>query len=212
MSWTYATLSTAVQEYCENDETSFVANMPSFVQQAEDRILNSVMLPAFRKSCEGNLTLGNRFLGLPTDYMAPYSVQLTNNGLTEFLLLKDVPWIREVYPDKTATGTPKFYATFSDESFIVGPTPDANYVVELHYFHRPESIVTATTSWLGTNAESALLYGCLVEAYTYMKGDADLIQLYDARYKEALAELKDLGEGHTQTDNYRGKALRMPRQ
>lgn len=211
MSWTYATLSTAIQEYTENDETSFVTHIPDFVKQAEDRILNTVMLPAFRKSCEGNLTTGNRFLSLPTDYMAPYSVQIDNSG-SVFLLLKDVPWMREVYPDKTATGTPKYYATFSDESFIVGPTPDADYVVELHYFYRPESIVTASTSWLGTNAESVLLYGCLIEAYTYMKGEADLIQLYDGRYKEALMELKDLGEGHTQTDNYRGKTLRMPRQ
>ena len=212
MSWTITTLTTAIEEYCENDETSFVANIPNFIKQAEDRILNTVMLPAFRKACEGNLTTGNRFLSLPDDYMAPYSVQINNGASTIFLLLKDVPWMREVYPDKTATGSPKYYATFSDESFIVGPTPDSDYVVELHYFHRPQSIVDGTTSWLGTNAESVLLYGCLVEAYTYMKGDSDLIQLYDTRYKEALMELKDLGEGHTQTDNYRGKALRAARQ
>lgn len=210
MAWTYATLNQAIQDYCEEDETSFVGHIPDFVKQAEDRILNSSQLPAFRKSCEGNLTADNRFLSLPSDYLAPYSVAIDNSG-TEFLILKDVPWIREVYPDKTATGTPKYYATFSDESLLVGPTPDSSFVVELHYFHRPESIVTASTSWLGTNAESCLLYGCLIEAYTYMKGDADLIQLYDTRYKEALAELKDLAEGHTQSDNYRGSELRSQR-
>lgn len=210
MSWTYATLTTAIQDYCEEDETSFVAHIPDFVKQTEDRILNSCQLPAFRKSCAGNMTLGNRFLALPSDYLSPYSVAIENSG-SEFLILKDVPWIREVYPDKTATSTPKYYATFSDTSFLVGPTPDANFVVEIHYFYRPESIVTASTSWLGTNAESCLLYGCLVEAYTYMKGEQDLIQTYEARYREALDELKDLGEGFSQSDNYRGRELRANR-
>tara|TARA_R110000803_G_scaffold163354_1_gene226980 strand:- start:535 stop:1170 length:636 start_codon:yes stop_codon:yes gene_type:complete len=210
MSWTYATLNQAIQDYCENNETSFVTNMPDFVTQAEDRILNSVQLPAFRKSVAGNMTLGNRFLSLPADYLAPYSVAIENSG-SEFLILKDVPWIREVYPDKTATSTPKYYATFSDESFLIGPTPNASFDVEIHYFYRPESIVTAGTSWLGTNAESCLLYGCLVEAYTYMKGEQDIIGLYEARYREALEELKDLGEGFSQSDNYRGRELRENR-
>ena len=210
MSWTYATLSQAIQDYCENDETSFVAHIPNFVTQAEDGILNSVQLPAFRKSVEGNMTTGNRFLSLPTDYLAPYSVAIENSG-SEFLIMKDVPWIREVYPDKTATSVPKYYGVFSDESFLIGPTPNASFVVEIHYFYRPESIVTASTSWLGTNAESCLLYGCLVEAYIYMKGEPDIIQTYEARYKETLSELKDLAEGFGKSDNYRGRELRANR-
>jgi hypothetical protein len=210
MALTYTQLSTAIQEYCETDETSFVANIPVFVKQAEDRILNAVQLPVFRKTCTSLMTTGNQYLATPDAYLSPYSFSLNNSGY-EFLNLKDVSYIREMYPDSAVTGTPRFYAIRDSDTFILGPTPDANYPVELNYFYRPASIVDSATSWLGTNAESCLLYACLVEAYTYLKGDADVMTMYLERYKEALADLKELGEGFSQTDEYRAGTPRVQR-
>jgi hypothetical protein len=202
MAWTYTTLKQAIQDYMETDEDTLVTNIPVIVQQAEDRILKNVQLPDFRKNSTGTMTSSHQYVGIPTDFLSPYSLAVNNSGY-EYLLFKDVSFIREAYPVAATEGTPKHYAIFTDTFFIVGPTPDSNYAIELHYFYRPETIVTAGSSWLGTHAESTLLAACLLEAYIFEKGDADLLQAYEARYKEALQELKILGEGRNTTDQYR---------
>lgn len=212
MAWTFTTLKTAIQDYLETSDSTFVSNLPTIITQAEDRILKSVQLPDFRVNKTGTMTSGNPYLQTPSDFLAAYSMAVDNSGY-EYLLFKDVNFVRALYPDEAATGVPKYYALFDDASFIVGPTPNANFTVELHYFYKPESITTAAsgTSWLGTNAESTLLYGCLVEAYTFLKGDPDLMQLYMGRYDDALAKLKSLGEGYNTTDSYRSGAVRQER-
>tara|TARA_R100001594_G_scaffold59677_1_gene93676 strand:- start:168 stop:824 length:657 start_codon:yes stop_codon:yes gene_type:complete len=217
MAWTFTTLKTAIQDYLETAETTFVTNLPNFITQAENRILKNAQLPDFRKNSTGSLTQGNQYLTMPSDFLAPYSMAIDNSGY-EYLMFKDVNFIRQAYPVASTTGVPKYYAIFDDTHFLIGPTPayqtgTTDFTVEIHYFHEPTSITTSAdgTSWLGTNAESALLYGCLVEAYTFLKGDPDLIQLYAARYEEALAQLKMLGEGYDTTDNYRSGAVRVAR-
>jgi hypothetical protein len=202
MAWTYTTLKQAIQDYVESDETTFVNNLDIIIKQAEDRILKEVQLPDFRRNVTGTLTASDQYLGAPTDFLSPYSLALDNSG-SEFLLFKDVNFIREAYPTVSGEGVPKVYAIFDDDFFIVGPTPDANYQVELHYFHRPASIVDADTSWLGTNSESTLLYGCVVEAYRFLKGDGDLMAMYTESYMSALQNLKILGEARSKTDSYR---------
>ena len=172
------------------------------VKQAEDRILKKVQLPDFRKNVTGAVTTGNQYLGVPVDFLAPYSLSVDNSG-HEFLIFKNVSFVREAYPVVSVEGVPKYYSIYSDEYFLLGPTPDSNYSTELHYFHRPDSIVTAGTSWLGTHAESVLLYGCLIEGYTFQKGDQDLLGVYEARYTDAMGDLKVLGEGRNVTDSYR---------
>jgi hypothetical protein len=212
MAFTFTTLKQAIQDYCESDETTFVSNLSLIIQQAEDRILKRCQLPDFRKNVTGSLTSGNQYLTMPTDFLTPYSMAIDNSGY-EYLIFKDVNFIRQGYPDDTVQGAPKYYGIFTDTSFIVGPTPNSSYAVELHYFHKPESITTASsgTSWLGTNAESTLLYGCLLEAYTFLKGDPDLMQLYATRYEQAITRLEELGEGYSTTDSYRGGEVRKPR-
>ena len=203
MAWTYATLKQAIQDYVQvQTETTFITNIPIFVQQAEDRILKDVQLPNFRKNVTGTMTLGDQYLGAPTDFLSPYSLSISNTG-QEFLIFKEVNFIREAYPASGTNGVPKYYAIFEDDFFIIGPTPNANFTTELHYFYRPETIVTASTSWLGTHAESCLLYGCLIEAYTFLKGNEDLLNVYSLRYESALAALKVLGEGRSRTDSFR---------
>tara|TARA_B100001059_G_C17664734_1_gene491326 strand:- start:73 stop:714 length:642 start_codon:yes stop_codon:yes gene_type:complete len=212
MSFTYTTLKQAIQDYVESSETSFVSNLPTFIQQAEDRILKRVQLPDFRKNVTGTVASANPYLIMPSDFLTPYSMAIDDSGY-DYLLFKDVNFIRQAYPSSATQAAPKYYGIFSDTSFIVGPTPDKAYDVELHYFHKPESITTSSTgtSWLGDNADSTLLYGCLLEAYTYLKGDPDLMQLYGGRYEEALVRLEELGEGYSTTDSYRGGAVRKPR-
>jgi hypothetical protein len=212
MAWTLATLKSAIQDYLETTETTFVNNLDTIIQQAEDQILKSVQLPDFRINKTGNMTSGNEYLATPSDFLAPYSLAIDNSGY-EYLMFKDVNFIREAYPSSSASGTPKYYAIFDDDTFIVGPTPDQNFTVELHYFHKPESItVSATgTSWLGDNAESTLLYACLLESYIFLKGSADLLEVYSARYQDSLAKLKALGEGYSTTDSYRSGSVRLPR-
>ena len=200
--WTYDTLKQAIFDYVESDEATFVADIDIIINQAEDRIVKSVQLPSFRKNVTGTVTQDDQYLAQPTDYLSPYSLAVDNSGL-EYLLFKDVSYIREVYPVSTVTGTPKVYALFDDDFFIMGPTPDTTYQVELHYFYKPESIVTASTSWMGDNAYTALLYGCLLEASTFQMGDQDLVTLYATRYEEAMSNLKLLGEGRNRTDSYR---------
>lgn len=212
MAFTFTTLKQTIQDYVESNETSFVNNLPTIITQAEDRILKRCQLPDFRKNVTASMTASNNYLAMPTDFLSPYSLAIDNSGY-EYLLFKDVNYVREAYPDSTVTGVPKAYAIFSEDYFLIGPTPNSSFAVELHYFHKPESITTATsgTSWLGTNAETTLLYGCLVEAYTYLKGDADLMGLYVQRYEDAIQRLEELGEGYSTTDSYRSGAVRKMR-
>lgn len=213
----YAALVVAVSNYLEN--TFSTTDMDTFIQQAERRIYNAVQFPALRKNVTGTLTASSPYLSCPTDFLAPHSLAVITpvTGAYTFLLDKDVNFIREAYPSPTATGTPKHYALFgpttgaaTELSFIVGPTPDAGYSVELHYFFYPESIVTASTTWLGDNFDSVLLYATLLEAYTMMKGEQDMMTLYDTKYKEALLLAKRLGDGLQRQDSYRTGQARVP--
>ena len=208
MAWTYTGLQTAIQDYLQTTETSFVSNISTFVTQAEERILRTVQLPDFRKNVTANVSSGNQYLAMPSDFLSQYSMAIDDSGY-EYLLFKDANFIREVFPDATVTGAPKYYGIFDDSNFILGPTPNSNYAVELHYLYKPLSISTdpSGTSWLGTNAENALLYGSLIEAYGYLKGDPDLMSLYQSKFDESLAQLKILGEGYNTTDNYRSGAV-----
>ena len=205
----YSQLVAAVEDYCE--QTFSTTDMNTFIDQAEQRIYNSVQLPALRKNVTGNVTTNNKYLACPSDWLATYSLAVIDDtGSYEYLLNKDVNFIRESYPTPTSTGKPIYYAIFDQNTFILGPTPDANYSMELHYFYYPESIVTATTTWLGDNFDTALLYGTLLEAYTYLKGEADVIQIYKQRYDEAMMLLKQLGDGKDRRDAYRSGQVRYP--
>lgn len=200
----YSELVTLLQDYTQNSSAEFVAAIPSIVQLAEDRIYQSVQIPALKKNATSNFTSGNKYLACPNDFLAPYSMAVKSaSGVYSYMLEKEVGFINEAFPNPSLTGIPRFYAIFDQSTFVVAPSPSSALEVELHYFYEPESIVTAGTSWLGDNVESVLFYGCLVEAYTYMKGDQDLSALYRARYDEALGRLKVLGEGHDKRDNFR---------
>lgn len=208
----YSQLSTLIQEYCESTEQSFVANIPTFVQVAEERIYNSVQIPAIRKNVTGTTTINFQYLSLPSDWLSTFSMAVIDptTGDYEYLLNKDVNYIRQAYPPPNSTGKPAYYAIWDDTSMILGPTPDAAYTMELHYYYYPTSIVSSSTSWLGDNFESVLLYGSLREAYTYLKGEADMMQNYEAKYQEALAQLKRLGDGLDRQDAYRSGQVRVP--
>ena len=206
MSFTYAQLKQAIQDYTENDETSFVNNLPLFIRMAEERILKGVQLNLFQKNQFGNMTSGNEYLASPTDFLAPFSLSIDVSGSKEFLLFKDLDFVQTYTPDATTTGQPKYYAQFDVDNFIIAPTPDANYTVDIHYLYRPASITTGAedgTTWLSENAELALLYACLIEAYIYMKGDANVMQMYNQRFMEAVSRLKNLGEAQETIDEYR---------
>jgi len=213
----YTALSNAIQAYTENTEADFIAEIPVFVQQAEQRIYNNVQFPSLRKNVTGSTSANNKYVGCPNDFLAVYSMAVVDaTGAYEYLLNKDVNFIRQAYPVPTDTGLPRYYALFGAQSndvneltFLVGPTPDATYIVELHYYYYPESIVTAGTTWLGDNFDSVLLYGSLVEAYTYMKGEADMMQLYNQKFMEALALAKRLGDGMERQDAYRSGQFRQ---
>ena len=214
----YTELSNAIQAYTENTETDFVANIPVFVTQAEQRIYNSVQFPSIRKNVTGSMTTSNKYLQCPTDFLATYSLAVVKaNGEYEYLLNKDVNFIRQAYPLPTDTGLPKYYALFGPRSdnaaeltFILGPTPDAAYSSELHYYFYPPSISVAPfTSWLGDNFDTVLLYASLVEAYTYMKGEVDMMGLYNQKFIEALALAKRLGDGLERQDAYRSGQFRQ---
>tara|TARA_R110000787_G_scaffold9749_2_gene33830 strand:- start:257 stop:886 length:630 start_codon:yes stop_codon:yes gene_type:complete len=206
---TYAELTAAIKDYCSNTETNFVAAIDTFIKQAEQRIYRSVNLPVNRKNVAGTITDGNKYLSMPTDFLLPLSLSLTSSSNQIFLLNKDANFIRSAYPDASTEGVPKYYGIFTSDTFIIGPTPNADFVTELHYYYEPASIVDASPSWLGTNADTVLLYGSLVEAYTYMKGDADIMQLYQQRYKEALDLLKIQVESRMNVDEYRNGMIRM---
>ena len=218
----YTQLSNAIQAYTENTEANFIAQIPVFVQQAEQRIYNTVQFPSLRKNMTGVVSLTTPYLSAPNDYLATYSLAVIDaDGNYEYLLNKDVNFIRQAYPKATDTGLPKYYALFgptvsgatisNELSFILGPKPDANYDVELHFYYYPESITTAASgqTWLGDNFDSVLLYGSLVEAYTYMKGEQDMLQLYNTKYQEALALAKRLGDGMERQDAYRSGQYRQ---
>lgn len=206
----YADLIQSVQDYTQNDEATFVAELPNIVKQVEDRIYHMVQLPALRKSQMGNLTASNRFLSTPTDFISVFSLAIIDGSSDyHYLLNKDVNFIREAFRATGTEGTPRYYALWDEDTIVLAPTPDAGINTVLHYFYKPESIVTASTTWLGDENEAVLLYGCLVEAYTFMKGDQDLIQLYDTKFKEALVKLKELGDGKNRQDAYRSGQTRM---
>ena len=208
----YSQLSQLIQDYCETTEASFVANIPTFVQVAEERIYNSVQLPAIRKNVTGTMTSGNKYLSLPDDWLAAFSLAVIApvTQAQTFLIDKDVNFVRECYPDPSTAGVPQYYAIFDDNTLILGPTPNANYGVEMHYYYYPQSIVTAGTSWLGDNFETVLLYGCLREAYIYQKGESDVVAYYENKYLESLNLLKQLGDGKDRRDAYRSGQLRIP--
>ena len=226
----YSELITAIQTYTENtfpsttlaDGTvvSSTTQLNRFIEQAEQRIYNTVQFPSLRKNVLGVVSTTTPYLAAPTDYLATYSIAVIDSDSNYvFLLNKDVNFIRQAYPKASDTGVPAYYALFgptvtgstitTELSFMLGPKPDANYQTELHYYYYPESITTATTTWLGDNFDTVLLYGCLVEAYTYMKGEQDIIGLYDTKYKEALALAKRLGDGMERQDAYRSGQFRQ---
>jgi len=229
----YSELSGAIQSYTENQfpdtyladgsTVSSATQIARFVRQAEQRIYNSVQFPSLRKNVTGYVGVSNKYLACPDDFLAVYSLAVVDNdGSYEYLLNKDVNYIRQAYPSPTDTGKPKYYALFGpyvldavisrELAFIFGPTPSGAYQLELHYYYYPESITTASSgqSWLGDNFDSVLLYGSLVEAYTFMKGEADLVALYETKYKEALALAKRLGDGMERQDAYRSGQYRQP--
>ena len=201
----YTELTEAIKRYCENEEATFVANIPTFIKLAEQRIYNSVLLPALRRNKTGAVTSGNRFLTLPTDWLATYSIALIAPGTLaySYLVMKDVEFIREAFPTVAATGQPQYYAQFDKDTLLLGPTPDQAYQIQMHYFYYPESIVTVNTTWLGDNFDQVLLYGSLREAYLYMKGEKDIIDSYEQKYQEGMTLLKDLGEVKNARDLYR---------
>jgi|TARA_R110000868_G_scaffold408971_1_gene693548 hypothetical protein len=214
MSFTYDELKAAIQSYTENDETSFVANLPTFIKIAEERILKSVQLSLFRKNSTAVTTAQYQYLPVPSDYLSPFSLSMEGtDGDKIFVDFKDPSFIQTYTPDSTTYGRPKYYAVFDLNYFILGPTPDIGYTAELHYFYRPVSITESAsgtdTTWLSKNAELTLLYGSLVEAYLFMKGEQDMMAYYDKRFTESLTGLKLLGEAKEPTDEYRtGKVIR----
>lgn len=275
MSYTYTQLKSSIQDYTDNNETSFVSNLDRFIKSAEQRIFSTVDLEYFRKNASGAMTSGNQFMAVPSDYLASFSLSVENSGSKVFLLQKDVNFLQESYPDSTATGIPKYYAAYDVNNFIIAPTPNANFSTEIHYYYRPVSLadskftltvsgvsgtfvsnetitggtsaesttinsitsatefvviiptgtftvgetVTGGTSgatgivvstsadttltWVSENAPNAILYGSLFEAYTYMKGERDMLDLYNGRFGEALSRIKDLAEARENTDAYR---------
>ena len=212
MAFTFSTLKTAIQDYTDNAETTFVNNLTRFILNAEERILKEVQLDVFRRNSQGTTTSSQKFLSKPSDFLAPFSLSVVNGSDNEFLLYKHVTFLQDFTPDPTTTGVPLYYGDWNDTTFLLAPTPSTALTMELHYFFRPTSISSTSdgTSWLGDNAELALLYASLVEAYTFMKGEADLLTFYNNRYFEALQGLKRLGERQQTTEEYRYDRVRQP--
>ena len=214
MSFTYTQLQDAIKDFAENTETSFVNNLSVFISGAEDRIFSLVDLELFRKNATSTLTNNDPFLSVPSDYMSPFSLQITTSGSEDFLLIKDVNFVQQYSIDTGANAAPRYYGVFDVDNFILSPTPNQAYTVELHYYYRPASITAGAgsgTSWLSENAPNALLYGSLVEAYTYMKGEADMMQLYEQRFAQEIQRLKDLAEARENSDAYRRGLPDRPR-
>jgi hypothetical protein len=215
MSFTYAQLKTAIQDYTENTESTFVTHLPDFIKTTEERILKNIQLSLFRKNVTGTMTDGNQYLAAPSDFLAPFSLSLTSSSSKQFLDYKDTNFVQTINPNSTTEGTPRYYALFDVDNFILAPTPDSNFTTELHYFYRPASLTAGAdsgTTWLSTEATNCLLYGCLIEAYIFMKGEQDLLAMYDKRFAEALVGLKQFGEAKETTDQYRtGMVIRPKR-
>ena len=215
MSFTYSSLKTAIEDYTENTETTFVTHMDDFIKLSEERILKNVQLELFRKNTTGTMTSSNQYLAMPSDFLAPFSLSITSSSVKTFLQFKDVNYVQSFNPNSSTTGTPRYYAIFDITNFIIGPTPDSGYTSELHYFYRPASLTAAGdsgTTWLSENATLALLYGCLTEAYTYMKGEQDLMAEYEKRFGEAMVALKMFGEAKEVTEDYRAGMVIRPKQ
>ena len=212
MAFTFATLKTAIQDYTDNSETTFVNNLTRFILNAEERILKEVQLDVFRQNSQGTTTASQKFLSKPSDFLAPFSLSVVNSSSNEFLLYKHITFLQDFTPDPSTTGIPVYYGDWNDTTFLLAPTPNDALTMELHYFFRPTSISATAdgTSWLGDNAELALLYASLVEAYTFMKGETDLLTFYNNRYFESLQGLKRLGEGQQTTEEYRYDRVRQP--
>jgi len=214
MSFTLATLKTAIQDYTDNSETTFVTHLPDFIKAAEEKIFKSIDLDLFRKNVTSAVSSSDQFLTVPTDYLASFSLQITTAGSEGFLLQKDTNFIREYTPNASTTGLPKYYARFDNDDFILAPTPNSNYTIELHYYYRPASLTAGAdgaTTWISTNAPFALLYGALIEAYTFMKGEPDVVKNYTGLYMQYLERLKDFGEARENTDGYRVGVPSRPR-
>jgi hypothetical protein len=214
MALTYNQLVSAVGDYTENYETTFAANIPTFIRQAEQRIVNTVQHPSFKKNVVGTVTINSRYLATPQDFLAPFEMAMIGtDGAYHTLLQKDVSWIREAFPDPTVVGIADYYALFDQDTFVLSSTPDHAYVMELHYYAYPESLVdagTTNTTWLSTNFDSALLYGTLVEAYIFMKGEQDVLDSYNKQFMSALGLFKVLGDGKDRMDAYREKQTKLP--
>ncbi len=207
MSFTFTQLKSAIQDYSENTETTFVSNLSNFIKIAEERILKNVQLSVFRKNATAAFTSSNQFLACPDDFLTPFSLSFTDSSSNiNFLDFKDVNFVQTFTPNSSTTGSPRFYALFDTDNFIVAPTPSSSFAVELHYYYRPNSLTAGSdsgTTWLSTNAPNALLYGSLLEAYTFMKGEPDVMQNYAQRFTEAVQSLKLYGEAKEVTDYYR---------
>lgn len=212
MAFTFATLKTAIQDYTDNAETTFVNNLTRFILNAEERILKEVQLDVFRQNSQGTTTASQKFLSKPSDFLAPFSLSVVNSSSNEFLLYKHITFLQDFTPNPATTGIPAYYGDWNDSTFLLAPTPNDALTMELHYFFRPTSISSTAdgTSWLGDNAELALLYASLVEAYTFMKGETELLTFYNNRYFESLQGLKRLGEGQQTTEEYRYDRVRQP--
>ena len=212
MAFTFTTLKTAIQDSTDNAETTFARQLSRFILNAEERILKECQLDVFRRSSQGSASSGNQYLAKPTDFLAQNSLSVINSSSKEFLLYKQATFLQDFTPNPATTGTPQYYADWDNDTFLLAPTPDSNYTMELHYFYRPTSITTSGdgTSWLGTNAELCLLYGSLVEAYTFMKGEPDIMKEYTERFLESIQWLKNLGEGLQTRDQYRYDRVRRP--
>ena len=210
MAYTFTTLKTAIQDYVQSTETTFTSQLSRFIINAEERILKECQLDVFRKSSQGSASSGTQYLAKPTDFLSQNSLSVIVSSSKQFLLYKQVTMLQDYTPNPTTTGAPKYYADWDNDTFLLAPTPDDNYTMELHYFYRPTSITASGdgTSWLGTNAELAMLYGSLVEAYTFLKGEQDLLGLYNTRFQESLQWLKNLGEGLQTRDQYRYDRVR----
>jgi hypothetical protein len=205
----YTQLVQAIKDYTESTETSFVSHIDEFIKQAEKKIYNEVQLPYLRKNVTGNATSGNKYVQTPSDFLAVYSMAIIDSSSDQhFLLNKDVNFIREAYAGASTQAQPKYYALFDHNTFILGPTPNSAYNIELHYYYYPASIVSVSTTWLGDNYEQALLYASLVQAYTYLKGEPDLLANYEKQYQENMVQLKMLGDGKDRRDAYRSGQVR----
>ena len=212
MAFTFTTLKTAIQDYTDNSESTFVSQLTRFILNAEERILKEVQLDVFRQNSQGTTTASQKFLSKPSDFLAPFSLSVVNSSSNEFLLYKHITFLQDFTPDPSTTGVPAYYGDWNDTTFLLAPTPNDALTMELHYFFRPTSISSTAdgTSWLGDNAELALLYASLVEAYTFMKGEPELLTFYNNRYLESLQGLKRLGEGQQTTEEYRYDRVRQP--